>query len=330
MKSIPNNYYHYYLTTTNFSTTPPNHHPHTTNRNTIPHPLQIPTSAAAAIDHSLPPRSTASAPFSQNIPRARRNYVETTTTTHKNHQLHQGNEQTSPESRRHTTIPTMVNPHGANSASHKRDNSGRASTPPPVCSRTTESAANRQSTLHETWTNVASMPPKQQRGSKAPRPAGTSPMKTDGVAPNVDATSTRDGKQEEGDSTSMNSFDADVEGIRRNLEEKLAGAESTVGSNATSTAESKGADDAMGTDSAGSTATPPPDNQSTGAATNQATGGTQSTGAAGDATGAPHSAAASSATNNAANSAWTPRDATSASNINKKQKQEISFFLQPN
>ena len=64
-------------------------------------------------------------------------------------------------------------------------------------------------------------------------------MKTDDVAPNVDATSTRDGEQEEGDSTSMNSFDADVEGIRRNLEEKLVGAESTVGSNATTTAESK-------------------------------------------------------------------------------------------
>ena len=73
-------------------------------------------------------------------------------------------------------------------------------------------------------------------------------MKTDGVAPNVDATSTGDGEQEEGDSTSINSFDADVEGIRRNLEEKLAGAESTVGSNAMSTAVSKGSEDAMVTE----------------------------------------------------------------------------------
>ena len=151
-------------------------------------------------------------------------------------------------------------------------------------------------------------------------------MKTDDVAPIVDATSTGDGDQEEGDSTSINSFDADVEGIRRNLEEKLAGAESTVGNNTTTTAESKGADDAMCTNSTGSTTTPPTEKQSTGTSTNQATGGIQSPGAAGPATGSPHNAAAPSATNNAANSAWTPRDATSSSNKNKNKNRKSASF----
>ena len=201
-------------------------------------------------------------------------------------------------------------------ASGLHDNDGapteRPRTPP---------RAGRQSTLHQSWAHVAASPPCRQRSSKVPRPAGTSPMKTDGVKENADAAAPNEG-QGETDDTSMTSFDADVEDIRKNLEEKMDGAESVVGGNATTTPGNEGANDERESDTASNTADPPPNNQSAEAATNQESEGNNrtSSGATAEGTGASQS------TPKTANAAWTPRDGTSASRKNKNKSTKSASF----
>ena len=85
-------------------------------------------------------------------------------------------------------------------------------------------------------------------------------MKTDGVKENADAAASNEG-QEETDDASMTSFDADVEDIRKNLEEKMDGAESVVGGNATATPGNEGANEERGSDPASSNANDQPPNK---------------------------------------------------------------------